>query len=84
MSQAEMKDKKLIEEVWGDCCLECDCKDLPNLRYYKLKNEDIAILACSKCDFTIVVVELDRLYDKELEEDLESPKNSLLATYGSF
>jgi hypothetical protein len=50
----------IIQDVWGNVCLECDCSDKPNVENYNLKTEEVIVLSCPNCDFTIVVVEVDK------------------------
>ena len=61
IARFQQYEEQLILDVWGECCVECDC-------------EEVAILSCPECDFTIVVVELEKMALKEtvkpaLQED---------------
>lgn len=82
IAQTQIHKDKLIQDVWGTCCLECDCKKTPEVHMYKLKSEDVAVITCPDCDFTIVVIELDNLYRGDLKEQIKD-KNSIVATYPS-
>ena len=82
MAQTHIQKDKLIRDVWGTCCLECDCKKIPEVHMYKLKSEDVAVITCPECDFTIVVIELDNLYREDLKEEI-SDESSIIATYPS-
>ena len=55
----------------------------PKLHLYKLKDEEVAILSCDACDFTIVVVEVDKLQSESLKEIPENDK-TIIATHNSF
>ncbi|MFW9921663.1 MAG: hypothetical protein ACFFDW_00040 [Candidatus Thorarchaeota archaeon] len=84
MSQTELQNEKLIEEIWGEHCIECDTTEKPQMQFFSLKTEEIAVLSCSKCDFTIVVVDMDKLTDEKLSEELNDQNNSIIATYPSY
>ena len=84
MAQIHGHEEQLIHDVWGDSCLECEeiCK--PNIHLYHIKNEEIAVLTCPNCDFTIVVVEVDKLKSETIQKELERKEKTLFATHHSF
>lgn len=84
ISQPKLQNEKLIEEIWGEHCIECDSTQKPILQFFNLKTEEIAVLSCSQCDFTIVVVDMDKLNDEQLSEELNDRNNSIVATYPTY
>ena len=52
--------KEIIEDVWGNCCLECGLRKEPTIRSYHFETEDVVIISCPACEFTIVVVNLEQ------------------------
>ena len=84
MAQTQFQKEKLIQEVWGECCLECDCSTVPNVHIYNLKKEDVAVITCPSCDFTIVVVEIEKLYKADLKDEINRDKNQIVATYNAL
>ena len=80
MNPTQFQKGKLIQDVWGESCLECDCTEMPNVHLYSLKKEDVAVLTCPTCDFTIVVVEIETLYRSDLKDQLNEDKNKIIAT----
>ncbi|HUT81149.1 MAG TPA: hypothetical protein VMZ29_08095 [Candidatus Bathyarchaeia archaeon] len=84
ITQLQGYEARLIQEVWGELCIECDCRARPNIQFYQLKNEQVAVLNCPKCDFTIVVVEVDKLNSSALKNDLENHSDALIATHSSL
>ena len=83
IAQTHIQKDKLIREVWGDCCIECDCKKSPAVHLYKLKNEDVAVITCPKCDFTIVVIEIENLYKENLKDEINDQENTIVTTYST-
>jgi len=82
MAQEEVQQERLILEVWGRFCLDCDCKNQPKIHKYWLKNEEVTVLCCPKCDFTIVVVEVDKLSNPELRDTIkEDDSKTIVATH---
>ncbi len=67
ISQFEAIEERLIDDIWGRSCIECDSLMKPRVHLYRIKNEEIAVLTCPVCDFTIVVVEIEKLRPKEIE-----------------
>ncbi len=84
MSQLYGYEELLIQEVWGESCIECDNRTRPKIQFYHLKNEQVAVLNCPKCDFTIVVVEVDKLDSSALKETIENNSDALIATHTSL
>ena len=70
---------QLIRDIWGDRCIDCESTSPPKVDQYFLKNEEVMVLSCSKCDFTIVVVEVDRLANNSYN-DLSDENDTLLIT----
>ncbi|MBD3191667.1 MAG: hypothetical protein GF308_13550 [Candidatus Heimdallarchaeota archaeon] len=63
------KRQDFLEDIWGSYCPECDSRHPPNLKTFSSEKEDIIILDCPDCGFTIVIVELEKmLKDKEYPE----------------
>ncbi|MHA1306847.1 MAG: hypothetical protein ACTSQN_06085 [Candidatus Heimdallarchaeota archaeon] len=82
MAQNEVQQERLIQEVWGRFCLDCDCKTQPKIHKYWLKNEEVTVLCCSKCYFTIVVVEVDKLSSPDLKDTFqEDDSKTIIATH---
>ena len=84
MSQINGHQERLIHDVWGERCLECDCTHKPKVHLYHIKSEEIAVLNCSSCDFTIVVVEIEKLSDTSIADEIKKRQDSLVATHQSF
>lgn len=84
ITQTQSQKGKLIQEVWGECCLECDCTETPKFHLYSLKKEDVAVLTCPFCDFTIVVVEIERLTKSDLEDQINENKKTIVATHSTL
>ena len=84
MAQTQFQKEKLIQEVWGECCLESDFSTVPNVHIYNLKKEDVAVLTCPSCDFTIVVVEIEKLYKTDLKDEINKSNNQIVATYNTL
>lgn len=59
------KKQKFLEDIWGSSCPECGANCSANLQLFSSEKEDIIILDCPVCEFTIVVVELEKMLDKE-------------------
>jgi hypothetical protein len=72
MSQIHGHQERLIHDVWGERCLECDCTHKPKVHL------------CPSCDFTIVVVEVEKLTDLSIADEIKKRTNSLVATHQSF
>lgn len=83
IAQTQIQKDKLIREVWGDCCIECDYKKSPVVHLYKLKSEDVAVITCPKCDFTIVVIEIENLYKETLKDEINDQENTIVTTYST-
>jgi hypothetical protein len=73
--------EQIVQDVWGNFCLECDCPNKPILQNYYLKNEEVIVLTCPECDFTIVVVEVEKLSSPTLREELPENDHTLIATH---
>lgn len=84
MAQIKRYEEHLIQDVWGDSCIECDAIDKPKIHFYHVKKEEIAVLSCPKCDFTIVVVEVDKLKSETTQKMLEQKERTIFATHHSF
>lgn len=81
--QLEHKEQ-IVQDVWGNSCLECDCSSKPILQNYYLKSEEVIVLTCPECDFTIVVVEVEKLNSSTLPEELPEKDNALIVTHQQF
>ncbi len=84
MNPTQFQKRKLIREVWGESCLECDFTKIPNLHLYSLKKEDVAVLSCPSCDFTIVVVEIETLYKSNLKKHINEDNNEIITTHSAI
>lgn len=84
MAQIHGHEEQLIHDVWGDICLECDGTCKPKIHLYHIKKEEIAVLICPNCDFTIVIVEVDKLKSETIQKELEQKEKTLIATHHSF
>lgn len=74
-------EERLTQEVWGRQCLECDSIMKPKFHLYPMKDEEVAILTCQSCDFTIVVVEVEKLStENTIEQELVQNENTIVAT----
>lgn len=81
MAQTHIHEEKLIQDVWGDMCIECDAESNPRVHFYSLEKEDVAVLTCPECDFTIVVVEIDSLYKPNFQNKLNEDEDNIIATH---
>ena len=84
MAQTHFQKEKLIQDVWGVCCMECDSTKTPDVHVYNLKKEDVAVITCPSCGFTIVVVEIEKLYKNDLKEELKEDSNQIVTTYNAL
>ncbi|MBN1330642.1 MAG: hypothetical protein JXA54_14305 [Candidatus Heimdallarchaeota archaeon] len=84
INQLHGYEERLIQEVWGELCIECDSRARPNISLYQLKSEQVIVLSCPKCDFTIVVVEVDKLVSHSLNDELKNNSDVLFATHSSL
>ena len=80
-SQIFSPEEILVHDVWGERCIECDSKEKPIVTIYYIKNEEIAVLNCSKCEFTIVVVEIDKLQNNSFQDKVKNNKKAIVATH---
>ena len=76
-------EERLIQEVWGEQCLECDSLMTPKIRMYHLKGEEVAVMNCPVCDFTIVVVEIEKLARSQIDQRILENDNTIVATHNS-
>ncbi|NHJ40752.1 MAG: hypothetical protein FK731_12035 [Asgard group archaeon] len=76
--------EQIVQDVWGNSCLECDCTNKPIIQNYYLKSEEVIVLTCPICDFTIVVVEVEKLNSSTLQEELQEKNDTLIATHQQF
>ena len=81
MAQTHIYEEKIIQEVWGDMCIECDSSSTPRVHFYSFQKEDVAVLTCPDCDFTIVVIEIDSLYKPNFQNKINEDENDLIATH---
>ncbi len=84
MAEIIEQQERLIQDIWGDQCIECDCEEKPIIHFYSIKSEDIAILCCPNCEFTIVVVEIDKLQSDVLKSELEENTRKIIATHSAL
>jgi len=84
LSQIHAHEAQLIQDVWGKSCIECDCLAKPKVHFYSLKDEQVGILTCPACDFTIVVVEVEKLQSNCYQEELLEKRDALIATHSFF
>ncbi|MEA2070250.1 MAG: hypothetical protein U9O98_03075 [Asgard group archaeon] len=47
-----------FQDIWTEKCLECNCKLQPDIKHYHFPKEEVFVLSCPKCDFTIVIVDM--------------------------
>ncbi|NHJ47127.1 MAG: hypothetical protein FK733_04995 [Asgard group archaeon] len=75
---------QIVQDVWGDICLECDCAEKPAIHSYNLKTEQVIVLSCPVCDFTIVVVEVDKISSSNVHEELPEKDKTLLTAHQQY
>jgi hypothetical protein len=56
----EQTRKQLEQELWGDSCPECNSWTKPEISCYQLKKDEAFIITCPECQFTIVVVDVEK------------------------
>jgi hypothetical protein len=75
---------RIVQDVWGDYCLECDCAEKPAIQNYNLKTEQVAVLSCPACDFTIVVVEVDEISSSSVQEKITEKDKSVITAHQQY
>jgi len=80
VARFEAIENRLIDDIWGRSCIECNSLMKPRFHLYQIKNEEVAVLTCPACDFTIVVVELEKLPEKKDEKLPEKKDRQLMVS----
>jgi transcription elongation factor Elf1 len=77
----QLRQKRLIQDIWGSHCLECDSQKSPLLTVRQLKQEKITMITCPDCDFTIVVVDINELDSPIIQDKIRQCDKKLIATH---